>query len=205
MKRNFPDGFIRAFLDYSKNVGAPHKFLLWSAISGVSAALERKTWVCYDGENVIYPNMYIMLIADSGIARKSTSTRPIIEIACQVPNIRMMPTQLSAASLITELKEAGDNKTFEFDGVKYPNSSVYSYSSEASATIGEKSGLDGIQVLLTDLYDCGKINLWNNKTPAWDKKTVGGGKTDIFNPCLGMLHCSTSQWLREVSLLGFSL
>lgn len=194
-KRNFPS-FIDGFLEYSKNVGAPHKFLLWSAISGISAALERKTWLKYNGVQVIYPNTYIMLIADSGIAKKSTATRALTEILYELDDLRFMSTQLSAASLVEQLKDAGDAKTFEFEGIKYKNSSLFAYSSEAKVTIGGKSGLEGVQELLTDFYDCGDPNIWSDKK-GWSKKTVGGGSTTIYNPCLNLLACSTPAWLNE--------
>lgn len=194
-KRNF-SSFIQTFLDYSKNVGAPEKFLLWSAISGVAAALERKTWVHYNGIQVIYPNLYIMLIADSGIAKKSTSTRPIMEIINGVKGISKMSTQMSGASLIEQLSDAGDSKVFDFGGVKYRNSSLFAFSSEAKVTIGGKSGLEGVQELLTDLYDCGRTNIWSEQN-AWDKQTLSGGKIEIFNPCLNFLACSTPSWLND--------
>lgn len=194
-KRNFPS-FIQAFLDYSKNVGAPEKFLLWSAISGVSAALERKTWLVYNGVQVIYPNMYIMLVADSGIAKKSTATRAMTEILYEVEDIKYMSTQLSAASLVEQLRAAGEEKTFEFDGVKYKNSSLFAYSSEAKVTIGDQKGLSGIQELLTDFYDCGDPNIWSDKK-GWNKSTISGGNITVFNPCLSLLACSTPSWLNE--------
>lgn len=196
MKRNFPNGFIQAFLEYSKNVGAPERFLLWSAISGVSAALERKTWVHYNGIQVIYPNLYVMLIADSGIAKKSTATRPIMEIIGGVDGVSKMSTVMSGASLVNQLSEAGNAKTFDFGGIKYKNSSLFAFSSEAKVTIGGKSGLEGVQELLTDLYDCGRTNIWSEKN-AWDKQTLSGGKIEIFNPCLNFLACSTPSWLND--------
>lgn len=194
-KRNFPK-FIDAFMEYSKNVGAPDKFLLWSAISGIAAAMERKTWVHYNGIQVIYPNLYVMLIADSGIAKKSTATKPIMEIIGEVDGIAKMSTQMSGASLIQQLAQAGDEKTFEFQGIKYKNSSLFAFSSEAKVTIGGKSGLEGVQELLTDLYDCGRTNIWSEKN-AWDKQTLSGGKVEIFNPCLNFLACSTPAWLND--------
>lgn len=194
-RRNFPS-FIEAFLDYSNNVGAPHKFLLWSAISGIAAALERKTWLSFNGLQVIYPNMYIMLVADSGIARKSTATRALMEIVYEVDNIKHMSTQLSAASLVEQLVEAGNEKTFEILGIKYKNSSLYAYASEAKVTIGDQKGLSGIQELLTDFYDCGTPNIWS-VSKGWSKKTLSGGHHTVFNPCLNMLACSTPLWLNE--------
>lgn len=194
-KRHFPS-FIQAFLDHTKHVGAPEKFLLWSAISGVAAALERKTWVVYNGVQVIYPNMYIMLIADSGIAKKTTATKPIMEIIGEIDGIQKMSTQMSGASLVEQLSQAGQNKAFKFNDVVYRNSSLFAFSSEAKVTIGGKAGLEGVQELLTDLYDCGRTNIWSEKN-AWDKQTMSGGKVEIFNPCLNLLACSTPAWLNE--------
>lgn len=194
-RRNF-NSFIEAFLDYSHNVGVPHKFLLWSAISGIAAALERKTWLTFNGLQVIYPNMYIMLVAESGIARKSTATRTLIEIVHEVENIKHMTQQLSAASLVEQLVEAGNEKTFEFGGVRFKNSSLYSYASEAKVTIGDQKGLSGIQELLTDFYDCGTPNIWS-VDKGWSKKTISGGHHTVYNPCLNMLACSTPLWLNE--------
>lgn len=195
MSRNFPS-FINGFLEYSENLGAPKKFLLWSAISGISAALERKTWVTYNGLQVVYPNTYVMLVAESGIAKKSTATRAMTEIIYEVPTIMTMSTQLSAASLVEQLKEAGDQKDFNFNNIKYKNSSLFAYSSEAKVTIGDQKGLSGIQELLTDFYDCGDPNIWSDKK-GWNKRTLSGGNITIYNPCLNLLACSTPAWLNE--------
>jgi hypothetical protein len=194
-KRNF-NRFTEAFLEYSQHVGAPKKFLLWSAISGISSCLERKTWINYNGVQVIYPNTYIMLIADSGIAKKSTATRALTEILYEVDGLHCMSTQLSAASLVEQLRDAGESKTFEFNGVKYKNSSLFAYSSEAKVMLGDANGIKGIQELLTDFYDCGDPNIWSVKK-GWNKKTLSGGHITIYNPCLNLLACSTPTWLNE--------
>lgn len=193
MKRNF-DNFIEAFTKYTENVGAPEKFIRWSAISGIAACLERRTWIMYNGITPVYPNLYVMLIAESGIANKSTASKPIVELLKEVPNLHHMATQMSAAALVTQMKQAGENKSVTIEGKKYPNSSVFTYSSEAATTIGESRALGDVQVLLTDFYDCGEINGWSDKQ-GWTKTLVGTGTQIIFNPCLNLLYCSTPSWL----------
>lgn len=158
--------------------------------------MERKTWVHYNKSQYIYPNLYIMLIADSGVARKTTATRMMTEIVYELEDLRFMSTQLSAASLVEQLREAGEEKTFEFEGSRYKNSSLFAYSSEAKVTIGDQKGLNGIQELLTDFYDCGDPNTWSTKK-GWNKKTLSGGNITIYNPCLNFLACSTPAWLNE--------
>lgn len=137
-----------------------------------------------------------MLIADSGIANKSTAGRAIMELLYEVDGLSFMSTQMSGASLIKQMSEAGNGKSFNFEGVLYKNSSIYSYSSEAKVTIGDSKGLSGIQELLTDFYDCGDPNIWSTKK-GWNKQTLSGGDITVFNPCLNLLYCSTPTWLME--------
>lgn len=193
MKRNF-SSFIEFFKHYTTNVGAPEKFLTWSAISGVAACLERKTWVLYNNVTPVYPNLYVMLIAESGIANKTTATKPIIDLLKDVPDVRQMSTQMSSAALVRQLKDAGDAKIITVEGKKYPNSSLFTYSSEAASTIGESRALGDIQVLLTDFYDCGDIAGWSD-SHGWTKSLIGTGTQTILNPCLNLLYCSTPTWL----------
>lgn len=188
--------FIDAFLEYNKNLGVSQKFLLWSAIAGVAGCLERRTWIVYNGTQVIFPNLFVMLIADSGIANKSTAGRAIMELLYEVDGIDFMSTQMSGASLIKQMSDAGSRKNFEYEGVNYKNSSLFSYSSEAKVTIGDAKGLGGVQELLTDFYDCGDPNIWSVKK-GWNKETLSGGDITIFNPCLNLLYCSTPTWLME--------
>lgn len=195
MSRNFPS-FIEAFLDYNKNLGVSQKFLLWSAISGIAGCLERRTWIVYNGTQVIYPNLFIMLIADSGIANKSTAGRAIKSLLDEVDGIDFMSVQMSGASLIKQMADVGNRKSFEWEGEVYKNSSLYSYSSEAKVTIGDSKGLNGVQELLTDFYDCGDPNTWSNKR-GWNKETLSGGDITVYNPCLNLLYCSTPAWLME--------
>lgn len=193
MKRHFPS-FLEAFLEYSEGQG-PHKFLVWSAVAGIAAALERKTWI-RNKKKIIYPNFFIMLVAESGIAKKSTSTKPIMSLVKEVDGISRMSTQLSGASLVKQLIRAGESKVFTHKGVNYKNSSLFAFASEASVMIGEKNGLDGVQKMLTDLYDCGEVGDWSLK-PEWTKETLSSGNQDVFNPCLNLLACSTPLWLNE--------
>jgi hypothetical protein len=185
VKRNFPS-FLDAFMEYNKNLGVSQKFLLWSAISGVAACLERKVWI----KRGSYPNMFVMLIAGPGVG-KSRASGEIVSLLKEVDGIADMSTQLSGASLVKQLAEAGNKKQFTWEGVTFKNSSLFSYSSEASSTIGDARALSGVKELLTDFYDCRD---WSTKH-SWNKETLSGGNVPIHNHCLNLLYCSTPNWL----------
>lgn len=193
MRKN--KSFIEAFMSHNANLGVPEKFLLWSAISGIAGCLERRTWVNFNGLQVVYPNLFIMLIAKSG-GRKSTAAGAVMKLLYEVEGLNFMSNQTSGASLLTQMQRVGNKKTFEFLGEKYKSSSVFSYSSEAANTIGQTKGMNGVQELLTDLYDNGDPNIWTTKK-AWTKETLSGGEVEIFNPCLNILYCSTPTWLMK--------
>ena len=72
MKRNYRN-FMDAFMEHTKFVATPEKYLEWSCVSIVAGAMGRKVWADVL-ENHVYPNMYIMLTGPSG-CRKSTSIK----------------------------------------------------------------------------------------------------------------------------------
>ncbi len=189
-KRNF-SSFIEGFLEYSKNVESPEKFLRWSALSILAGAIGRKTWVLFNGELYIHPNEYIVLVGGTGV-KKSTGASMASSLIHEVKDVRLMSTQMTAASLVTQLERAGKEQQLELGNETYGNASVFFYSSEAAATLKETKGGGSIITLLTDLYDCGHKG-WS-KT-GWTKETISGGRIEIFNPCLNMLACSTPEWL----------
>lgn len=192
MSRNFPS-FIEAFKEYSQGSGAPEKYIFWSAVSGISAALERKVWIFINKTKPIYPNMYIMLVGNSG-TRKSTTTDAIVDLISEVPGIHKIANQMSSAAMIESVRDAGDAKTFNFLNKTFRNSSTFAFTNEAATMLKNNTQL---QELMTDFYDCGSPSNWS-EVPAWNKKTLSGGDIDIYNPCLNFLGCSTPKWLNEI-------
>ena len=71
--------FINAFSEYTSNHPASPKFLKWSAISAISGALERKTWVKYNSA-YCYPNQLIFLIGPAGLGKKTSSSGEAMDI-----------------------------------------------------------------------------------------------------------------------------
>jgi len=183
------DDFINAFLEYTAFVEAPESFLKWSAVSVISGALERKTWINFKRQKYCHPNHYIMLVGPPGLVRKSTSAGLAVDLLAEAEATSMLATQFTPAALILQMKRAGKRKvTFDQE---YVNSSVYLYSSEAINSLKEKEG--GVIQLLTDLYDCGP-NGWSTKA-CWSKETKQDGSIKIFNPCISFLGCSVPDWL----------
>ncbi len=191
MSRNFPS-FIDEFIRYATSSGSPEKYAKWCAISAISAALERKCWI-WLGDKPIFPNQYILLVGGSG-TRKSATADLITDIIYELDDIAFMPSQMTAAALILSITDAGDEKKFNYNGVDYKHSGLFAYASEAATMLKDNEQL---QEILTDFYGCGTPTFWSNKH-GWIKRTVGNGKSVVFNPCLNFLGCSTAEWLNDI-------
>src|SRR3954470_20553842 len=65
--------FLRDYLTYATGNEAPDLFHVWSGYAALSAAVSRRVWLV-DGDQAIFPNLYVMLVGDAGCG-KSTALR----------------------------------------------------------------------------------------------------------------------------------
>jgi len=183
MARHFPD-IIDAYLEFTKGHEATPKIHLWSFLSVIAAAMERKVWL-ERGYYLLYPNLYVFIIGRSGLVKKSTTMGVAVSMLKEIPTISVMSERLTASSLISQLCSA--QKKFEWYGQEIPQAPVFSYASELSVFMTEVFG--SIIELLTTFYDP-----TDHKKP-WIYKTVGKGTFNIHGPCLNLLGGSTQAWL----------
>lgn len=200
-KRNFPN-FLEAYRDYARDNFCPEKFHLWTGISIISAALERKVSL---SQGPIYhiPNLYIMLISHPGVGKSTASDRGVElleEIKKNVnPALRVLPTQMTEPALLDLMKiidwvQVPGAKGTTFD---LAQSAGFFYASEASSSALQNTCGDFVAAM-TALYDC----------PKHFRKKLKGEKhiIEIENACMNMLACSTFDYLRnlvnETSVMG---
>jgi len=181
--------FLEKFSEYTKYVEAPKSFKIWSAISIVAAALERKVWTEFDG--TCYPNLYMMFVAPPGTG-KSLSSNYAYRLINRVEGIEYASTSVTSAAFVSSLCSTGVRKLFEWDGTNYNHTAVYMYSSEAVSTLKNHEG--NLIWLLNDFYDSGPIHGWSNDV-SWKKSTVGRGDEKLFNICVNLLGCCTPDLL----------
>ena len=183
--------FIKKFTEYTQFVETPDKFKIWSAISIVAAALERKVWT--DFESNCYPNLYMMFVGPPA-AGKSLSAGMAYEIISKIKNIRFASTSATSAAFIKHLEDTAVVKKFSWNGKEYHHSAVYMYSSEAVSTLKNYEGT--LIWLLNDFYDSGPTKGWSNEV-SWKKSTVGSGDQKLYNLCVNMLGCCTPDLLES--------
>ena len=63
-KRVLPD-WLKGLAEYVEDSEAPRLYFLWSGIITLAATLQRRVWIPY-GLEEIFPNLYVMLVANPG-------------------------------------------------------------------------------------------------------------------------------------------
>lgn len=186
-KRHFPS-FINAYLEYTKNQESTKRIHKWVAISIIAAAMERKCFL-EAGYFTIFPNLYIFVIGDSGVVRKSTSTGIGVDLLREIDSMKIMSERVTAGSLIAQLERSGQE--FTINGHVKKQSAVFAYASELVVFLNEVFG--SISELLTTFYDGGP----KNAEKPWIYETKGEGQVKVFGPCLNILGASTASWLQR--------
>ena len=98
------EDWISAYLKYTENTEPPISYHTWTAISLIAGALQRKVYMPW-GHDIIYPNMYIVLIGPSGRARKGTAMNIGKDILKDIV-ISMTSESITREALIRDMKEA---------------------------------------------------------------------------------------------------
>lgn len=185
--------FITEFVRNKHDGEIKEEFLLWTAYSVIAGAIGRKLWLNINDITWVHPNMYVMLVAPPGITRKSTTAKLGIDLLKQLDSMQFLSDQMTEASLVKQMEEAGATQFIEFNGLKYRNSSVYVFASEAEVLLREICG--NICIMLTDLYDNG-MRGWH-ESPTFTKKLVSKEPICIYNPCINLLACSTPSSMKN--------
>lgn len=89
-------------MDYTKDVNSPEIFRLWSAITAMAAAMERRCWT-QTKQGLLYPNLFTMLVSSPGIG-KTEAIKRAEEILTYSDKISVTPQSMTRASLIDTLK-----------------------------------------------------------------------------------------------------
>lgn len=180
--REIPD-WIDGFVEYTSESEPPESFRRWVAISCVAAALQRKCCIRW-GSLTFYPNMYIVLVAPSGKARKGTAMSPGLEMLEDL-NIHLAAESITREALIRELRTAtttvtGTDGTIEF------HSSLTIYSPELVVFLGHNNP----QLLsdLTDWYDCRR---------KWTYRTKTQGTDEIHGVWVNLIGATTPELLQS--------
>lgn len=162
-ERALPD-WIESYLEYTDNSEPPVSFRRWTAIAVIAAALQRKCRLSW-GTLTFFPNMYIVLVAPSGRARKGTAMGPGLKLLEDL-GVNLAAEAVTREALIRALKESEAMHQNEQGGIEY-HSSLTIYSPELAVFLGYKN--EQLLSDLTDWYDCRRRWTYRTKTQGTDE------------------------------------
>lgn len=171
---------ISDFMEYTENAPSPEIFRLWSAISLVGGACERRIWTI-SGEQLNFPSLYVLLVGRPGTGKSIINTvkdlwRDVVKPKSTETALHVASDSLTRASLIDELADSTTKRIVKFDTFTYHSLLV---------------AAEEFEVLLPT-YDSPFISvlndLWNVKPWHIEKRRHGPAKVvTIENPQLHLL------------------
>ena len=160
---------------------APDLFHMWTAIGTVAGALRGKVWIDM-GYFKWKPNFFIILVAPPGIVSKSTTLGVGMSLLRELESIHFGPDSVTWQALTESFIEAQEN-------VKDvgPMSALTIAASELGTFLDPRNR-EMIDVL---------CDLWDGRNVPWKRRTKAEGLSEIRNPWLNFLGCTTPGWLEE--------
>ena len=174
--------WLKSLAEFVEETESAREFWLWSGIFTICAALQRKVWLPF-GLYPIYPNLYIMLVAAPGKARKG----PPIALAKEMLQEIKVPVgvdSFSKRALTMELVEIAKLGQYEHGGEQKQQCALSIISKELSSLLAVDP--KGMIEVLTDLWDC---------HDAWGYKTATQGQDFIHNLCLSCFLGTTPIYI----------
>jgi len=177
------DDWLQAYLEYTQFSESPNKFHFWTGVATIAGALRSKVYFEM-GYFRWTPNFYIILVAPSGIAAKSTTGSLGMEFLAKLPDITFGPTAMTSQSFWPMFKDAKIDRFL-------PNGEVIS---EACLTFfASELGvlLDPEDKGMLDLL----VHLWDGRDKELKKRTISRGMEAAEHPWVNILACTTPKWI----------
>jgi hypothetical protein len=177
-----PGTFIDNYMSWMEEHETPVIYDMMCGYWALSVALGRD--VIVDRPRApIHLNMYMILVSESGIMRKSTSIKAATNIVRDYllrtnSQMQIVESQITKGALLDDLNRSSLHRG---------DAQIILVASELAAMLGRGSQISGVPALLTDLYDCP------------DERTGGGsihsGTIQLNNVYCSFLAGSTPSWL----------
>lgn len=179
------EDWISGYLEYSQETESPISYHAWTGISLLAAALSRKVYIRW-GYEIIYPNMYIVLVGPSGKCRKGSAMNLGKDIISGL-GIKVTSESITREALIRSMKRAVASYTEPDTGIVRFHCSLTAMSSELSVFLGQND-----VKFLADLTD------WYDSLDNWTYETKNVGTDEIKGVCFNLLGATAPDWLQSI-------
>ena len=174
--------FVSSYLKHTSIYESSTSFWKWSAYCAIAATLRDN---CFRrlGEVHIYPNIYVLLLAESATHRKGNPVNLCEKLVSSIKNTKIISGRTSIQAVLDELhKGETDSKT----GKLLKGGSALFSAPELSA--GIVSDQEAVKIL-TDIYDFRE---------EYTSRLRGSGSFKIHKVCFTMMAASNLELLKSV-------
>ena len=188
-KRNVPD-WLSAYLRYVENTEPPIQFHIWCALSTIAGVLQRRVWL--DWERRLYPNLYVILVGDSGQTRKGTAIDKAEWFFTQMPQLNIENgNRVTKEQLAIDLASAESEFFYQEPGRRGKTMRTQHTLTHIVPELATFFGFKDHELLgwLTDWYDSKDV---------WENRTKTAGKDLIHNMCYNLLAATAPDWMRSM-------
>ncbi len=183
MKRNV-DNWIDSYIKLQKNTEPAKIFDTWVAYSLIASALRRKVKLRL-GRLTYNTNLYIVLVANPGVARKTQSIKYGTKFLKTIPEIITCADSATKEAMTDDIEKSALDHLMA-DNTPYRHSSLNIISKEFESFLGQRSENTRMLTALTDLFDC---------PGEWSSRTRHGTSNAIIRPWINLLAATTPDSL----------
>lgn len=176
------DNWLESYIEYTDNSEPPLAFHLWSGLSTIAGALQRKVYLKW-GHSTLFPNHYIILVGPSGQSRKGEALK-IAKSFLEELAIPIAANRITREGLIRFMKNSVTNFLDKSSNVMKFQSAVTCISEELAVFLGQKDV--GRLAEITDWYDSGD---------EWTYETKNSGIDRVVGMCFNLLGGTAPDWL----------
>ena len=178
------NNWLDSYLRLMENTEPARLFDKWVGYSVIASALRRKVSLQL-GRLVYYPNIYVVLVAEPGVARKTQAIKYGVNFLNTIPDIRLSADSSTKEAMTDDVENSGMDELL-VDGTTLRHSSLNIISKEFESFLGQKKENTRMLTALTDLFDC---------PDDWSSRTKHSGSNKIINPWVNLLAATTPDSL----------
>lgn len=167
--------WLQSYGEYTADNEAPESFHLWIGLGTIAGATRRNTYIQMQHFDVL-TNMFVILVAPPGTARKTTALKIGRNLLKEVPGIHFTTKASSPAALIQQFSSLPEKDQQSLTCISYELGTFFSQNAAEMVDFA------------TDLWD---------GNPDWDKQTIARGVERITKPWFNFQAGTTPQWLGD--------
>ena len=179
------DDWIETYFKYTEETESPKIYHRWVAMSVIASVLRKKVWLNF-GRLRIYPNLYVVLVSEPGVSRKSQAISYGLKLLNGVPDVVTSADSITREALLEDLQKC-EIKTQLPNGEEFSHCSLSVISREFESFLGQKKENTKMVVLLTDLFDCEEL--------PWKYRTKNQGTNVLPSIFFNLIGATTPESL----------